>query len=157
MPYKQHVVTLTSAERTDLEGRLRRGAGPALTQTRSRILLHADTGPRGPRRTDAQIADAVGCSVRSVARARAEWTERGMHCLDRRPSANPPRPKLDSAAAARLVALTTGEPPAGHARWTLRLLTARAVELGIADRLSRETVRRTLKKTSSSPGAPVAS
>jgi hypothetical protein len=157
MPYKQHVVTLTPTQRVDLQARLCRGAVPALTQTRARILLHADTGPRGPRRTDAQIAAAVGCSIRSVARARAAWTERGLGCLARRPSRNPSRPKLDRAAEARLIALTTGAPPTGHARWTVRLLTARAVELGIAATLSRETVRRTLKKTSSNPGAPAAS
>jgi hypothetical protein len=70
-----------------------------------------------------------------------------MHCLDRRPSAQPPRPKLDSNQEARLVALSTGAPPAGHARWTLRLLATRAVELDIAESVSHELVRRTLKKT----------
>lgn len=152
MPRRQHHVTLTAEERAALQGRLRRGAVPALTQTRARILLHADRSQPGRRRTDAQIADAVGCSVRTVARARAAWTDRGMQCLARRPSANPPQPKLDSAQEARLVALTTGEPPAGHARWTLRLLTTRALELAIADSLSRETVRRTLKKTTANRG-----
>jgi hypothetical protein len=146
VPRHQHHVTLTAEERTDLQTRVRRGAVPALTQTRARILLHADRSQPGRRRTDAQIAEAVGCSIRSVARARAAWTARGMHCLDRRPSAQPPRPKLDSNQEARLVALSTGAPPAGHARWTLRLLATRAVELDIAESVSHELVRRTLKK-----------
>jgi hypothetical protein len=152
MPRKQHFVTLTTDERTALQDRLRRGAEPALTQTRTRVLLLADTGAAGPRRTDAQIAEAVGCAARSVARTRADFTERGVGCVARRPRAHPPTAKLDSADEARVVALACSPPPDGHARWTLRLLAGRAVELEIADTLSYETVRRTLKKTSSSRG-----
>ncbi|MDQ3708323.1 MAG: helix-turn-helix domain-containing protein [Actinomycetota bacterium] len=152
MPRRQHHVTLTATQRTALRDRLRRGAVPAMTQTRARILLLADRSQGSPRRTDAQIAEVVGCSVRSVARARAAFTDHGLGCLDRRPSANPPTPKLASADEARLVAIACGPPPAGQARWTLRLLAGRAVELSIVDALSYETVRRTLKKTSASRG-----
>lgn len=154
MPRKQHIVLLTADQRHDLQDRLRRGAVPALTQTRARILLHADAGQRGPHRTDVQVAEAVGCCSRTVATARAAWVDRGMACLDRRPSSNPSRPKLDSAAETRLIALTTSDPPPGQAHWTIRLLAAHAVELGITETLSRETVRRTLKKTPSNPGTP---
>jgi hypothetical protein len=151
MPRKQHYVTLTAAHRTALQDRLRRGAVPALTQTRARILLLADRRQGSPRRTDAQIAEVVGCSVRTVARTRAAFTDRGVACVDRQPRANPTPPKLSSADEVRLVAVACSPPPVGQARWSLRLLAGRAVELGITETLSYETVRRTLKKTCSSP------
>ncbi len=152
MPRRQHVVTLATAQRTELRDRLHRGTTPARTQTRARILLLADTGVGGARWHDAHIAEAVDASARTVARVRAAWTDQGMGCLDRRPSANPATPKLSSADEARLVAIAGGPPPSGHAQWSLRLLAGRVVELGVTDALSYETVRRTLKKTSSSRG-----
>jgi hypothetical protein len=152
MPRKQHVVTLTADQRADLRDRLRRGAVPALTQTRARILLHADTSGGGPRLSDVGIAAAVGWASRTVARGRAAWTDRGMACLERRPSATPPVPKLSSADEARLVAVACGPPPPGQARWPWRLLAGRAVELELAEPLSYETVRRTLKTTGSNRG-----
>ena len=147
MPRKQHFVHLTTDERRALHARLQHGTLPALTQTRLRILLKASDGW-----TDARIAEALECSTRTVARVRAAWTTRRLACLERRPSARPTPPKLSPAQVDQLLAVATTEPPAGHARWTLRLLAQRVVELEIVDTLSYETVRRTLKKGGANRG-----
>lgn len=151
MPRKQHQVSLTLAQRTELLGLLRRGAVPALTQTRARVLLKAAEGW-----SDARVAEAVNCSVRTVARIRAAWVDQGLACLQRHPRVRNTPPKLSSEQTSQLPAVATTNPPQGQARWTLRLLAQRAVELELVDRLSYETVRRTLKKTRSSPGRPSA-
>lgn len=147
MPRKQHRVQLTPDERRTLRARLQHGTLPALTQTRIRILLKASEGW-----TDARIAEALECSTRTVARIRAAWTTRGLACLERRRPCRPTPPKLSPAQVHQLLAVATTNPPAGQARWTLRLLAKRVVELEIVDTLSYETVRRTLQKGGGSPG-----
>jgi hypothetical protein len=153
MARHQHVVRLTSAERADLRALLAAGAAPARTQTHARILLKADVGAAGPRWTDARIAEAVEVSARTVARVRARCARDGLPAaLGRKPPERVYRRKLDDAQAARLVAIACTEPPPGRARWSLRLLSRRLVELAVVDGISPETVRATLKKTSSSRG-----
>jgi hypothetical protein len=148
VPYKQHVVTLTAEERTRL-GRLIRRSGPsAFTQRRARILLHADAGPTGPRLTDVEIAAAVGCEPRTVARVRAQFAQAGLErCLHPQPRADTRPRKLDGEAGARLVEVACSPPPDGAPAWTLRLLTARLIELDVVDSVCVETVRTALKKT----------
>jgi hypothetical protein len=153
MSRKQHFVRLTPAERAELQQLVRAGAAPARRQTRARILLKADTSVEGPHWTDAAIASALDCGTRTVARVRAEFATTGLAAtLQRQPRSRTTPRKLDAAAEARLVALACSAPPTGHLRWTLRLLSARLVELGIVGSIAPETVRQTLKKTSSSPG-----
>jgi transposase len=147
MPRKQHFVHLAAGERRALQARLQHGTLPALTQTRIRILLKVSDGW-----TDARIAEALECSPRTVARIRADWTTRGLACLERRRSARPTPPKLSPAQVDQLLAVATTDPPTGHARWTLRLLAKRVVDLEIVDTLSYETVRRTLKKGGANRG-----
>lgn len=153
MTAKQHVVRLSPEQRADLKTLLTRNATTALEHRRARILLQADAGRPGPKQTDAAVAAAVGVDARTVARVRAVFATEGFAVAlhgHRRVAQTPP--KLDSSQEARLVALACTDPPAGSARWTLRLLAGRAVELAIVDQLSHETVRKTLKKTSSSRG-----
>lgn len=153
MPRKQHVVRLTAAERGELRGVLAAGTTPARTQTHARILLKGDAGAAGPRWSDAHIAEAVEVSTRTVARVRARFATGGLAAaLGRKRPERVYRRKLDSAQEARVVAIACTEPPAGQARWSLRLLANRLVELEIVDGISPETVRATLKKTPSSPG-----
>jgi len=150
---KQHVVALTAEQRRDLGARLTRNATTALEQRRARILLQADAGAGGPRLTDREVAAAVGVDPRTVARVRALFAAEGLGvALRGRPRRAQTPPKLDGAAEARLVALACSPPPAGRARWTLRLLAGRAVELEIVAGIAPETVRKALKKTSSSRG-----
>jgi hypothetical protein len=147
MPRKQHRVHLTPTERQSLHSLLQRGTAPALTQRHARILLKADA-----RWSDARVADAVECSTRTVARVRADWADRGLACIDRRSRCRTTPPKLDPVQTDQLIALATSTPPDGHARWTVRLLASRAIELEITETLSYETVRRTLKKGGANPG-----
>jgi transposase len=153
MPSKQHVVRLTPAERTELRALIAAGSAPALTQTHARILLKCDAGVGGPRWSDVRIAEAVDVSARTVARVRERFTRGGVgRALGRKRPARVYRRKLDDAQEARLVAIACTEPPAGRARWSLRLLANRLVALEVVDGISPETVRVTLKKTPSSRG-----
>ena len=153
MSRQQHVVRLTAAERAEVRALLAAGTTPARTQTHARILLKCDAGAAGPRWTDARVAEAVEVSSRTVARVRARFAAAGLAAALRRKRPNRVyRHKLDAAQEARLVAVACTEPPSGHARWSLRLLSRRLVELAVVDRISPETVRATLKKTSSSRG-----
>ena len=146
-------VTLTEEERTTLQALLRAGKATARAQTHARILLKADEAPGGPGWTDERIAEALEVSLSTIARVRRRFLEVGaVAALTPRPRQTAPVTKLDGRAEAHLVALTCSAPPEGHDRWTLRLLTDRFVALGVSEPVSYETVRRVLKKTSSSRG-----
>jgi transposase len=146
---KRYIVNLTTAEREALTQLVSRGRVSGLKRQRASILLKADEGL-----PDAEIAEDLGIGVVTVERVRKRCIERGIEgCLDRKSQENPSRPrKLDGTAEAQLVRLACSEPPVGRARWTLTLLADKLVELKVFDSVSRSTVRRGLKKTSSSPG-----
>ncbi len=150
MPHKKFLVTLTAEERNWLGRLVSAGRRSALTITRARILLKADQADGGPAWEDAAIAEALDCGLRTVERVRQRFVERGLEAaLGRKPQDRPSRErKFDGAAEARLIALACSAPPEGRARWTLKLLADRLVELEIFESVSDETVRRVLKKTS---------
>ena len=148
--YKKYVVRLTQEERSQLETLVRSGSAHARKLLYGRILLKADAD--GPDRwTDEKIADALEVCTATVARERRRFCEEGLEVafMPRKPG-RPRRRVLDGRAEAHLVALSCSDPPEGRERWSLRLLADRMVKLGHADELSYETVRRTLKKPSSS-------
>jgi transposase len=151
---KKYLVTLTDRERNDLKRLLSAGQRSALALTRARILLKADQADGGPAWDDERIAEALDCGRRTVERVRQRFVERGPdEALARKKQDKPSRErKFDGAAEARLIALACSEPPDGRARWTLKLLADRLVELEVFDSVSDETVRRVLKKTNSSRG-----
>jgi transposase len=151
---KKYKVTLTPDERNSLQVLITAGKAAALKLTRARILLKADAAPGGPGWTDVRIAEALEVDVTTVERLRERFVEQGLEAaLDRKKQDQPSRQRtLDGQAEARLIALACSQPPQGRVRWTLRLLADRLVELEIVDTVSMETVRRTLKKTSSSRG-----
>jgi transposase len=145
----KYIVTLTEEERADLSGLISAGKGAARRLAHARILLKADQGPGGPGWTDDAITVAVEVSRPTVERVRQRFVEEGLAAaLDPRPPRREYRRKLDGEQEAHLVALSCSTPPAGQARWTLRLLADRLVELEIVDTVSYETVRQVLKKTS---------
>ena len=150
MPQKKYLVTLTPEERQHLTKLVSAGKRSARTLTRARILLKADQADGGPAWEDAAIAEALGCGHRTVERLRQRFVEQGLGAaLSHKPQDRPSRPrKFDGAAEARLIALACSQPPKGRARWTLKLLADRLVELEVVESVSDETVRRTLKKTS---------
>lgn len=153
MPKKKHHIRLSPEEREPLEAIVRRGKANAHRQRHARILLHADTnGPQGGH-SDAQIAEATQASIPTVERVRRICVEHGLErALERKDPEREYLRKLDGKAEAQLIALSCGAAPAGRARWTLRLLAARLVELEIVATISREAVRQTLKKTKSNRG-----
>lgn len=144
---KRYVVRLTDMESKQLSEIVRRFKGTSQKVRRAQILLKADSN--GPGWTDQQMADAFGCRRQTVQNVRRNLCERGFEqTLNGVKRQDPPRPKLlDGEQEARIIALRLGRPPAGYANWTLRLLARRIVELSIAESISHETVRRTLKKT----------
>jgi transposase len=150
---KKYPVTLTRTEREHLKSLIAAGTAPARKLTHARILLKADQGPEGPAWVDDAVAEAVEVSQPTVCRVRKQYVEEGLEAaLNRRPPNREYHRKLDGEQEARLVALACSEPPEGQARWSLRLLADKMVELEIVEEdLSYQTVRRTLKKTSSSP------
>jgi hypothetical protein len=151
--HQKYVVILTEAERAHLERLLAAGTAPARKLAHARVLLKADKGPGGPGWVDAAIADAVEISQPTIARIRQQFVEAGLEAaLNRRAPRRVYARKLDGEQEARLIALACSEPPAGQARWSLRLLADKLVELEVAEALSHQTVRRVLKKTRSSRG-----
>lgn len=149
----QHRVILTAAEREQLRRVVRQTSVSAFAAQRARLLLAAEHRPGTPAPTDARVAAAVGVSPRTVARVRARWADVGVAAtLQPRDRGTKGRTRFDAATQARLAQLACSEPPAGHARWTVRLLADRAVELMLVPAISPESVRQTLKKTISSRG-----
>jgi transposase len=151
---KKYKVTLTTDERHALSELIAAGKAAAQKLTHARILLKADAAPDGPAWIDDRIAEAVEVDVTTVERVRERFVEQGVEAaLARKKQDRPSRErKLDGQAEARLVALACSEPPLGRARWTLRLLADKLVELEVVDTVSTETVRQVLKKTNSSRG-----
>jgi transposase len=157
---KVYRVELSQQDREQLKdlvrrGKLEKGKRPsALKLTRARLLLKADQAEGGPAYTDATIAETLDVSPKTVFNIRQKWVELGLEqTLERRPQKTPSRqPKLDGKAEAKLIACSCGPAPEGRNKWTLQLLSDKVVELGLVDSICRETVRQTLKKTSSSLG-----
>jgi transposase len=145
---KKYPVILDESEREELKRLIAAGTAPARKLTHARILLKADQGPEGPGWVDEEVADAVEVSQPTVSRVRKQYFEEGLDAtLNRRPPNREYHRKLDGEQEARLIALACSEPPEGQARWSLRLLADRMVELEVVEDLSYQTVRRTLKKT----------
>jgi transposase len=143
---KKYVVTLTESQRQAL---LARRAEPLTVRQRNRVdvLLRAADGD-----TDAEIADDLGITTNTVARVRQRFVARGLDgAVSEKTRCGAP-PKLDGKQEALIIALACSPAPEGETRWTLRRLTERVVGLEIVETVSRETVRRLLKKMSSSRG-----
>jgi transposase len=147
MPAAKYIVDLTADERETLLQLIRRGKPAARKVTRARILLKADEGL-----TDSQIAGALHVGTATVGRVRQRFVEEGLDSALREKPRRGQRRKLTGKQEAHLIAVACSKAPEGHARWTLRLLAARVVELGFAEAISRETVRQMLKKATSSRG-----
>ena len=147
MPAKKYIVDLAQSEREQLQQLISRGKPAARTVTRARILLKADQGA-----TDEQIVAALATSVATVERLRQRFVEEGLDsALHERPRPGS-TPKLSGKEEAHLIAVACSPAPSGRARWSLRLLADKAVELRLCDSLSHETVRQVLKKTNLSRG-----
>jgi len=150
----KHLVVLHPDDRQRLQALLRRSSTTALQQRHARILLAADVGGDRPALTDAAVATATQVDPRTVARVRAAFAQQGLErALAGQRRVFPPRRKLSDVQEAQILVLAQADPPPGQARWSLRLLADRVVELEVVEAISHETIRATLKKTISSPGA----
>jgi Homeodomain-like domain len=149
---KKYVVRLSAEEREQLQALIRKGNGPARRLLKARILLKADVSEGGPGWSDNKIIAALDTSVSMVYRVRKQLVEEGVAgVLTRKQRAMPAVSRIfDGEKEAKLIALACSKPPTGRARWTLRLLENKVVELGIVDHASDSTIGRTLKKTVSS-------
>ena len=142
MARKKYIVKLGDEERRELLELTRKGTVKARKMKRALILLKADEGL-----TDPEIMAAVNVSRPCVERLRKRFVESGLErALNEAPRPGQKR-KLDGRGEATLIAIACSESPAGHGRWTLRMLADRLVELGVVESISYETVRTTLKKT----------
>ena len=147
MPAKKYIVSLTAEERASLHQLIRRGKPAARTVSRAHILLQADAGCH-----DQQIVAALATSLATVERVRQRFVEEGLESALHERARQGARPKLSGKEEAHLIAVACSQPPTGRARWSLRLLADKAVELGLCDSISHEAVRQTLKKTNLNPG-----
>lgn len=153
MPAKRYRVELTSEEREELKALVSRGRSAAYKQTHARILLMSDEAQDDLPMTDEAIAQALKVGHATVERVRRRCVEEGIDAaLNRKKQLRRRAKKLDGEAEAHLIAIACSEPPQGRTSWTLKLLADRLVEREIVDSISTETVRKALKKTSSSRG-----
>src|SRR3979411_803037 len=150
---KKYVVRLSGEERERLEALIRKGKSPAQRLLKARILLKADVSEAGEGWSDSRIIRALDTSVSMVYRVRKQLVEGGSEAVGSRTHrATPAVARIfEGEKEAKLIAVPCSKPPKGRARWTLRLLEKKVVELKIVDRASDSTIGRTLKKTLSSP------
>lgn len=152
-------IELTAEQRSDLEALVRTGQATARSLQHAHILLKSDNGPFGEQWTDAQLHEAYGVSPNTVWRVRQRFRAHGMQdALQRRPQPErPEKRKINGEMEAHLIALCCSPAPQGRSRWSLRLLADRFVVLEedteTSEPVSRETIRRALKKTNSSRGS----
>lgn len=142
---KKYIVDLNEDEVYQLETLIRKGKHKARTINRAYILLMACEG-----KTDQVIASTVRVHISTVERTREKFVIGGLDfALNERP--HPPKPhKLENKQEAFLIATACSDPPSGCVRWTMQLLADHLVNTGVVDSISDETIRQTLKKTTSS-------
>lgn len=149
----KYEVELSEEQRFLLQQLLSGGKAPVRQQAHARILLKIDRNAPGSRWTDEQVAEAFEMSRYTVIRIREREVPNGLDdALNHRPHRRTRAHRVDGEQEAHLIAISCSPCPTGQARWTLRLLANRMVELGYVERISHETVRKTLKKTNSSLG-----
>lgn len=144
---KKYIVRLSKEERKELTELVNKGKAAAYKRTHAQILLKADISEKGSGWTDKKISEAFDVGLRTVERVRQRLVESGLeNAINRAKQKNRKSRKLDGEQEAYLVALSCSEPPDGRARWSLSLLANRLIELEYVEGISRETVRKVLKK-----------
>ena len=151
---EKYIVTLQAEEIEQLRAFVAKGNHTAQKVINALILLNCDECQgRQSRRTNLEIAQVLQVSERKIERVKRRFVEEGLEvALNGQASQREYVGKIDGDVEAHLIALSCSAPPLGHARWSLRLLADRAVELDLVEAISHESVRQTLKKTNSSPG-----
>lgn len=150
MPFIRYKVTLSEQERQMLQEIATRGKHSSQKVLNALILLECDEGPFQDRKLTAQeLVRVLPISMKKVDRVKRRFVEQGLEeALVKSKAERQYLRKADGDFEAHLVALSCSKPPKGHARWSLRLLADKMVQLEYTDSISYETVRRVLKKTS---------
>lgn len=149
---KKYHVTLTESERDQLKAILAKRKADSQAVKRAYVLLAADENQFGWLKDD-QIQKTYQVSIRSIERLRERFVENGLGmALNGKKREKYKEKVFDGAVEAHVVALRCSQPPVGHARWTVRLLAQKMVELEYVETIGRETVRKMLKKTRLSLG-----
>lgn len=151
---RKYIIELNQEQREALEKRVRSGKATARSIQHAQILLKADDKNPEGRWNDEQITEAYGVSASTIVRIKKKFVEQGLEeALERRPQPErPEKRKINGISEAHLIARTCEPAPTGYASWSVRLLADRFVILETGEKVSRETIRRTLKKTNSNRG-----
>ena len=144
---KKYRVKLSTAQREVLKKLISSGTIKVRAYKRARVLLRSDQNRAGGAKPGSQIAEEVDLSLATVQRVRRQFVAHGLEAaLSEKPRAGAPR-KFSERDRAKITALACAQPPQGHARWTLRLLAEKMVELELVESISHDTVDKVLKKT----------
>lgn len=149
----KYTVYLSKAEREELMSIISKGSHTSQTFRAAYILLNCDEGKYAEKVTNEQMSKVLKVGMRTIDRVKKRFVEDGMEgTLERKPTSRTYEVKADGDVEARLVTLCCSAPPKGYAKWSLRLLADKMVELKYAESISYETVRRVLKKTTLNRG-----
>lgn len=149
----RYTIKLTKDEVAELYSVINKGFHTSQTYRTAYILLNCDAGEYAEKITNEQISKVLKVGMRTIDRVKKKFIEEGFEgVLERRPSSRVYETKSDGDVEAKLVALCCSEPPKGFAKWSLRLLADKMVELKYVESISHVTVRSVLKKTNLSPG-----
>ncbi len=150
---KRYTVKLTKAEVEELMSIINKGSHTSQTFRAAYILLNCDEGPYSQKVTNEQISKVLKVGMRTIDRVKKKLVEEGLDAvLERRPTKRNYQSKVDGDTEAKLITLCCSEPPKGFAKWSLRLLADKMVELKYVQSISHVTVRSVLKKTNLNPG-----
>lgn len=148
-----YTIHLTKEEVEELRGIINKGSHTSQTFRTAYILLNCDEGKYSDKVTNEQISKVLKVGMRTIDRAKKKFLEEGLEAsLERRPTQRVYGTKVDGDTEAKLVTLCCSEPPKGFAKWSLRLLADKMVELRYVESISHVTVGNVLKKTNSSLG-----
>lgn len=149
----RYTIKLTKAEVDELKSIINKGSHTSQTFRTAYILLNCDEGEYSEKVTNEQISKVLKIGMRTIDRVKKKFFEEGLEsALERRPSSRIYDSKVDGDIEAKLVTLCCSEPPEGFAKWSLRLLADKMVELNYIESVSHVTVRSVLKKTNLSLG-----
>jgi hypothetical protein len=155
MPKNKYHVRLTKNARRILLDIVSKGSASAKEIMHANILLAADENSSKIRKREADIATLFHVNPQTVHSVRRRYSEAGIEAaINRKKRDTPPvEPKITGEVEARIIALSCGTPPQGRARWSLRLLADKAIELQIIDSISHEAISRLLKKRTKTASA----
>jgi len=141
-------VELTQKEREELISIIRKGKHTSQIYRNAYVLLNTDEGEFSEKVTNAEISRVLKVGMRTIDRIKKRFVEEGFEaCLSRKPTTRVYKRKVDGDIEAKLISIACSEPPEGFAKWSLRLLADKMVELQYVESISHETVRTVLKKT----------